>query len=136
MRTHIRLYFVHEPCMLTLLLLLVSRYQTFFPEGPRKSDSLGRIVTTQATQRIKSMVDNTKGTIVFGGETDVEERYVAPTLVKNVRADDPLMSQYVFPTNPVLSALMVLSYREIFGPVLLLISVKDVDEAIKFINAR
>ena len=44
-------------------------------------------------QRIKDLLDNTKGTIVFGGDTDVENRYIAPTLVRNVSGDDPLMSQ-------------------------------------------
>ena len=30
----------------------------------------------------------------------------------------------------------MLMTREIFGPVLLVITIKDVDEAVKFINAR
>ncbi|KAI0373634.1 aldehyde dehydrogenase [Pilatotrama ljubarskyi] len=92
--------------------------QTFFPEGPKNSESFGRIVTEAHAARIKRLIDRTKGTIEFGGEVDVAERYVAPTVVSNVRADDSLMSE------------------EIFGPVLVVVPVKDVEEAISFINSR
>nr|VWO99650.1 Trihydroxynaphthalene reductase (EC (T3HN reductase) [Ganoderma boninense] len=93
-------------------------YHSFFPDGPEKSDSLGRIVSEAHTRRIKNLIDHTRGTIVFGGEADVSRKYVSPTLVKDVPEDDSLMSE------------------EIFGPVLLIIPVKDVDQAIEFINER
>ncbi|KAI0767690.1 NAD-dependent aldehyde dehydrogenase [Fomes fomentarius] len=89
-------------------------HNSFYPEGPKNSESFARIVAVNHAQRIKDLLDNTKGTIVFGGDTDVENRYIAPTLVKDVTGDDP----------------------EIFGPVLLLVPVKNVDEAIAFMNAR
>ncbi|KAI1792769.1 NAD-dependent aldehyde dehydrogenase [Ganoderma leucocontextum] len=93
-------------------------YEEFYPEGPKDSDSLARIVGVHHAKRIKSLLDNTKGTIVLGGETDVENRYIAPTVVKDVKGDDSLLTD------------------EIFGPILALVPVKDTDEAIAFINAR
>ncbi|OBZ72513.1 Aldehyde dehydrogenase family 3 member H1 [Grifola frondosa] len=93
-------------------------FDAFYPDGPAKSDSLSRIVTEAHTNRIKRLLDETKGTVVFGGEVDVSKKYIAPTLVKDVAADDSLMSE------------------EIFGPVLAVVPVKDVDEAIEFINER
>lgn len=72
-------------------------YDTFFPEGdPSKSDSFSRIITEAHAARIKKYVDETKGTVVFGGEADVQKKYVAPTLVKDVTLDDSLMQEYVF----------------------------------------
>ena len=71
------------------------RHDEFYPEGPKKSESLARIVNETHAQRIKNLLDNTKGTIVFGGEVDVSQRYVAPTLVKDINADDSLMSELV-----------------------------------------
>ncbi|OSC96948.1 aldehyde dehydrogenase [Trametes coccinea BRFM310] len=91
-------------------------YHSFFPEGAKKSDSFGRIVTEAHAARIKNLIEQTRGTIEFGGDVDIAEKYVSPTVVSNVRADDPLM--------------------EIFGPVLAIVPVKDIDEAIAFINSR
>ena len=45
--------------------------------------------------RIKGLLDETKGTIVLGGGADVENRYIAPTVVANVREDDSLLSECV-----------------------------------------
>lgn len=83
------------------------------------------------------MLDDTKGTVILGGEVIPEERYVAPTVVSNVRGDDSLMQQYVFTVAVLVLVLRDSQYRrEISGPVLLLIPVKNLDEAIEFINAR
>ena len=75
------------------MVLTPERYQSFFPDGPEKSDSFGRIVNETHAKRIKNLLDSTKGTIVFGGDVKVSEKYVAPTLVKNVPGDDSLMSE-------------------------------------------
>ena len=76
------------------------------------------MVNTGHAERIRRLLQDTKGTVVMGGEVDVEEKYVAPTLIKEVRGHDSLMGE------------------ELFGPVLPIVPVKDVDEAIEFINDR
>lgn len=68
-------------------------YRSFYPEGPEKSDSLSRIISEKHTACIKAMIDGTKGVIVAGGEADISKRYVASTIVKNVRGDDSLMAE-------------------------------------------
>ncbi|KAI0788166.1 Aldehyde/histidinol dehydrogenase [Fomes fomentarius] len=68
--------------------------------------------------RIQGLLDKTKGDIICGGQVNVEMRYVAPTIVNNVTAEDALMAE------------------EIFGPVLLIVLVFDVDEAITYIRSR
>ncbi|KAI0353663.1 aldehyde dehydrogenase [Trametes cingulata] len=102
----------------TLVEALKEAYHSFYPEGPEKSDSIARIVNEAHTSRIKRLVDETKGKIILGGQADVSKRYIAPTVVRDVPLDDSLMSE------------------EIFGPVLPLVPVKDVDEAISVIKAR
>ncbi|KAI0684118.1 Aldehyde/histidinol dehydrogenase, partial [Cerioporus squamosus] len=97
---------------------LKDAYHTFYPDGPEHSDSFGRIVSKHHTKRIEGLLEHTRGEIICGGEVDVDKRYVAPTIVNNVPADDSLMSE------------------EIFGPVLLVIPVEDVDEAIEYIRLR
>jgi acyl-CoA reductase-like NAD-dependent aldehyde dehydrogenase len=82
-------------------------------------------------------LDNTKGTIVCGGETDTATNFIAPTIVKDVKGDDSLMSESVtFSTCDTHTTDSKFVVREIFGPILAVVPVDDVDEAIKFINAR
>ncbi|KAI8980223.1 aldehyde dehydrogenase [Trametes punicea] len=102
----------------TLIEAMKEVYKSFYPEGPEKSNSLSRIVSVAHATRIKGLIDETKGTIVLGGGADVSKRYIAPTVVRDVSGDDSLMGE------------------EIFGPVLAIVPVKDVDEAIAFIRAR
>ncbi|KDQ58413.1 hypothetical protein JAAARDRAFT_128720, partial [Jaapia argillacea MUCL 33604] len=99
---------------------LTEVYHSFYPSGPAESNSFARIITVNHAERIKRLLDSSKGTIVVGGpgECDASKKYIAPTIVKDVGADDSLMSE------------------EIFGPVLPIVPVKDLDEAIKFANAR
>lgn len=76
---------------------LTKAYKSFFPNGdPAKSDSYSRIVSVAHANRIKRYIDNSKGKIVFGGEANVEEKYVAPTVLKDVKLDDSTMDEYVF----------------------------------------
>ena len=79
----------------TLVDALKEAYASFYPDGPAKSDSLSRIVTSAHAARIKRMIDGTQGTIVCGGDTDVENRYIAPTVVRDVKDGDSLLSEYV-----------------------------------------
>ncbi|KAL9710113.1 Hexadecenal dehydrogenase [Leucoagaricus gongylophorus] len=88
----------------------------FYPESVSTPGIYSRLITTQAFQRVKGLLDNTKGKIVFGGESNETTKFIAPTLVKDVPFNDSLMSE------------------EIFGPILPIVPVKDVDEAIAFVN--
>ncbi|KAI9465739.1 NAD-aldehyde dehydrogenase [Lactarius psammicola] len=97
---------------------LVPKLKDFYPEGAEASDSFCRIVSSSHFTRIKGLLDRTGGQIVYGGSTNEETKFIEPTLVTGVKGDDSLMGE------------------EIFGPVLPIIEVDDVDEAIEFINAR
>ncbi|KAG8992632.1 hypothetical protein FRB94_011418 [Tulasnella sp. JGI-2019a] len=92
-------------------------YKEFYPDGAEKSDSLSRIVADTHFNRLKGLLDKTEGEIVCGGETDAKTRFIAPTIVKNVKVDDPLMK------------------AEIFGPILPIIPIKDYQEALDHVNA-
>ncbi|KAI0048149.1 NAD-aldehyde dehydrogenase [Auriscalpium vulgare] len=90
----------------------------FYPDGAEASESYSRIISPASASRLKGLIDGTKGTIVYGGTSNIEERFVEPTIVKGVDFNDSLMSE------------------EIFGPVLPIIAVENVDEAIKLVNSR
>ena len=55
---------------------------------------------------------------MFGGQANVASLHIPFTLVDNVRPDDPLMED------------------ELFGPILPVLTVKDVEEAVDLINSK
>jgi aldehyde dehydrogenase (NAD+) len=93
--------------------------EQFWPKGSNGSTKdYARIVNEGHWKRLASVLEGTKGNIVVGGETDQATKYIAPTVVANCNGDDPLMA------------------GELFGPILPIVPVASIDEAINFINAR
>jgi len=88
----------------------------FFPNGAKQPGAMTRIVNNRHFLRIKGLVDKSQGKIVYGGEMDEAENYIAPTLVKIDSTDDSLMSE------------------EIFGPVLPFLVVDSTDQMIRITN--
>lgn len=85
-------------------------------EDASKSKHYVRIVSDRAFERVSSYLKD--GKILYGGRTIAEERYIEPTLLDNVSPESPVMQE------------------EIFGPVLPMIEIRDIEEAITFINKR
>lgn len=92
-------------------------YYEMHPKDPRETGNMARIVNDRHVQRVKRLLDGTKGEVVLGGKIDEETKFCEATIVKNVKLDDVLMSE------------------EIFAPILPVVPVRDVDEAIKVINS-
>ncbi|MCL4130548.1 UNVERIFIED_CONTAM: hypothetical protein GTU68_061615 [Idotea baltica] len=88
----------------------------FYGDDPQTNADYGRIVSDNHFQRLSSMLAD--GETVVGGQSDAADRYLAPTILRNVSPDSALMQD------------------EIFGPLLPVLTVKDSDEAIEFINSR
>ncbi|KAF8838789.1 NAD-dependent aldehyde dehydrogenase [Paxillus ammoniavirescens] len=109
---------VPEGAQDTVIQTLKEVHDEFYPSGSVASPDLGRIVNKSHFDRIKGLLDKTCGTIAFGGQTDESRLFIAPTVVGGVKGDDSLMSE------------------ELFGPILPVVQVKDLDAAIEFINAR
>ena len=100
----------------TLLEALTRTIHEFYGDDPQNSPDLARIVSVRHQERLIEFFKD--GDVVVGGTADGADRYVAPTVLKNVSLDAPVMSD------------------EIFGPILPVIPVDDMDEAIRFVNAR
>ncbi|MFI6873992.1 aldehyde dehydrogenase family protein [Streptomyces sp. NPDC050400] len=95
---------------------LAEAVRGMFGDDPQTSDAYGRIVNRRHFDRIAALLDS--GTLAFGGRTDRDDVYIAPTVLTGVEADDAVMRE------------------EIFGPVLPIVEVDGLDEAIAFINDR
>jgi aldehyde dehydrogenase (NAD+) len=90
-------------------------------ESRKKTPDLARIVNTRHFHRIREMVEKSVeqgARVEMGGRFDESEKYIAPTVLSGVKADHAIMSD------------------EIFGPVLPVISVDSLDEAISFVRSR
>lgn len=88
----------------------------FYGPDPKESPDYGRIVNGSHLERLVGLLDGGKATV--GGVADPASRYFAPTVLQEVQLDAPVM------------------HDEIFGPILPVVPVADVDEAITFINGR
>ncbi|XP_031463127.1 aldehyde dehydrogenase family 3 member B1-like [Phasianus colchicus] len=88
----------------------------FYGSEPRDSPDFARIVGDEQFKRVQALLSS--GRVAIGGQTDEKERYIAPTVLVDVKPSDPAMQE------------------EIFGPILLIITVANMDEAIDFINSR
>jgi aldehyde dehydrogenase (NAD+) len=44
-------------------------------------------------ERVKNLIDETKGEIILGGKTDSSRHRIALTVVAGVKLDDPLMEE-------------------------------------------
>jgi aldehyde dehydrogenase (NAD+) len=56
--------------------------------------NFGRLASVAAYGRVAGLLKATKGTIVVGGETDEDKKYIAPTIVRDVKPDDSLMQEW------------------------------------------
>ncbi|KAJ7995101.1 hypothetical protein DPEC_G00241080 [Dallia pectoralis] len=88
----------------------------FYGPDPKSSPDYGRIINQRHFNRVMALLDGY--TAAVGGQSDAEQCYIAPTVVKDVPPHARLMQE------------------EIFGPVLPIVTVSDIDEAIHFINER
>jgi aldehyde dehydrogenase (NAD+) len=102
-----------------LIDLLAGAVRDFFGKDPSTSDDFGRIVHERHVQRLRDLVEGGGyDAVVTGGDVDVTARYVAPTILRGVVPDAPVMSE------------------EIFGPILPVVAMPSIDESIRFVNAR
>jgi aldehyde dehydrogenase (NAD+) len=90
----------------------------FYGTDPKSSPDFARIVNDHHFTRLESLLKETKGSIVVGGETDRDSRYIAPSVIATVDTQDPLMQE------------------EIFGPLLPVLVVDDAESALRFVGAR
>lgn len=109
---------VHESAKDALITALKTTITEFYGKTPQQSPDFGRIVNHKHFNRLTTLLSQHQQDIVFGGQSDEDELYIAPTILDNVSPDDPVMQQ------------------EIFGPILPIISYQSFDEAIHLVQSR
>jgi aldehyde dehydrogenase (NAD+) len=108
--------FVHENVKGKLIELLKEQIRIIHGEKPKESEAFTRIINRKHYERLVKLIDKNK--VVIGGECDETELYIAPTVIDNNSFNDDIMQD------------------EIFGPLLPIITYKEIDTAIAAIKAR
>ncbi len=113
--------YVHEEVKKEFLAELQSTLSVMYMDAPKSSAAYGRIVSQKHADRLQEMISEARNhgcDIISAGKASNEDRYVAPTII----IDPPLDSQVM--------------QEEIFGPVLPVLSYRNIDEVLATINEK
>ena len=88
----------------------------FYGEDPHASKDYSRVISPKHFSRLTSLISS--GKVAIGGQSEQAERYIAPTVLVDVDQNSAVMQE------------------EIFGPILPVLEVGSIDEAIGFVNSR
>jgi len=95
---------------------IIAATRRFYGDDPKVSPDYARIVNDRHFARLTTLADDRGHEVVHGGQRDASGRYLAPTVVTGVVEGAAVMAE------------------EIFGPVLPVLPVADIDEAIARVN--
>ena len=107
---------VERPVHDELVAAIGTHIEEFYGADPQASGDYARIVNEPHFHRLEKLLDG--GKVAIGGTTDADTRYIAPTVLTGITADDPVMGE------------------EVFGPILPIIAVDSMKEAIEFVQQR
>lgn len=95
---------------------LVAAVAGLYGPDPAKSEDYGRIINKAHYDRLVGLLSS--GRVVADGKPNASKRYIPPTVLGDVKRDSAVMQD------------------EIFGPILPLVPVTDLDDALAFIRSR
>jgi aldehyde dehydrogenase (NAD+) len=107
---------IHRSNKVKLMELIRKYLIRFYGENPRQSPDYARIINIRHFNRLRALLE--KADVVIGGQSDPQDRYIAPTVVATLSWDDPIMQD------------------EIFGPILPVLEFDDLSAVITAINSR
>jgi aldehyde dehydrogenase (NAD+) len=99
----------------------IEKYYNPNGEGIEASDSYARLVGDESFNRLSNLLSEaleTGAELEYGGTMNPADRFMAPTIISDVKPESRIMQE------------------EIFGPILPVISYREVSEAVDFINDK
>lgn len=106
--------FIHETKKEGFIEEFKKALKEFFPNGDMSD--MCTIISDKHYERVKKLMEGEK--IILGGGSDDSRRFIEPTLLDGITFESPIMQE------------------EIFGPLLPIITYKNLDECIRFIQSR
>ncbi|QUR95002.1 aldehyde dehydrogenase [Macrococcoides canis] len=89
---------------------LQSTIQEFYGTQTEQSEDFGRIVNDNHFNRLVNIIEDSRQQVIYGGESNADELFVAPTIILDPELSDSVMQQ------------------EIFGPILPIIGYETLNE--------
>jgi len=83
----------------------------FYNDNPQKSNDFARVISSENVIRLSGLMKS--GQIITGGGSDVAARYVAPTIIKDVKIGDPIMQEEIF--GPILPVIDFEKFEEVYN---------------------
>ena len=108
--------FLHEDIKDDFVREFRSELEALYPDGTQNSKHFVHIVRDAAFNRLTAYLS--EGDILCGGHYDKDSRWIEPTLLGNVSPDAAVMQE------------------EIFGPVFPVMTFRDRNEVLSFVNGR
>lgn len=108
---------VDKDVMPTFIAEMKAALKEFFPNGAKDNPDFGRIINRRSFDRLKKMLDSSSGKIVAGGTMDADKLFIEPTLIEVTDVNDSLLVE------------------ESFGPLMPVLPVDNLDQAISIANS-
>jgi aldehyde dehydrogenase (NAD+) len=111
---------VETPVRDQLVSAIAAELERFYGSDPLQSPDLGRLVNDAQFQRLDGLLQGARqrGQVLVGGRSDPAQRKIEPTLLAVDSLDDPLMQE------------------ELFGPLLPVLTIQCLEEALEQIRQR
>lgn len=103
--------FVHESIKDSLLAEIKLNVEKMYRGKPFESEAFPRIIDDKHYKRLIGLIDNKK--CYLGGSGDAKGRFIEPTVLSDLKHDDPIMQE------------------EVFGPILPVLSYTDLDQLLE-----
>ena len=105
---------VHQDIKEELLEYLIRYVKEFYGQNPKDSEDYGRIINKN---RFNTLIDYLNdGDIIFGGDRDIDDLYIEPTILECEDMNSSIMKE------------------EIFGPILPILTYKEIDEVLDIVR--
>lgn len=105
---------VHEGVKDELIHNMKVYINKYYGEDKKASKSFGRIINEKRFDVLEEFLE--EGNILIGGEKDRENRFISPTIIDGINLDSKIMKQ------------------EIFGPILPIMTYKDIGEVVPIVR--
>ena len=106
----------HESVREELIRQITAQIKLQFGENPLENENYGHIINQKHFHRILGLIEKEK--VVWGGQADPDALRIAPTVLSPISWEDPVMQE------------------EIFGPLLPILTFRDLEEAVSQIESR